>query len=38
MIGHLDDEQLSAIRSVLSQMLRNSKQVIVAPEPVEMQQ
>ena len=38
MIGQLDDDQLSAIRSVLSQMLRNSKQVIVAPEPVEMQQ
>lgn len=38
MIGQLDDDQLSAIRSVLSQMLRNSPKAIVATEPAEMRQ
>lgn len=38
MIGQLDDDQLFAIRAVLSQMLRNSRKVIAANEPVEMQQ
>ncbi|MGE3758911.1 MAG: helix-turn-helix domain-containing protein [Pseudobdellovibrionaceae bacterium] len=37
MIGQLDDDQLSAIRSVLSQMLRNSRKQIAANEPVETQ-
>lgn len=37
MIGQLDDDQLSAIRSVLSQMLRNSRKPIAANEPVESQ-
>ena len=38
MIGQLNDDQLSAIRSVLSQMLRNSPKAIVATDPVEVQQ
>ena len=37
MIGQLDDDQLSAIRSVLSQMLRNSRKTIAANEPVDTQ-
>lgn len=37
MIGQLDDDQLSAIRSVLSQMLRNFRKQIAAKEPVETQ-
>lgn len=38
MIGLMDDEQLAAIRAVMSQMLRNSRKEVVAPTKPELQQ
>ncbi len=38
MIGLMDDEQLAAIRAVMSQMLRNPRKEVVAPTKPELQQ